>query len=222
MSQFKVSNLCNITKFDGTYLDVWKYNIKLVLKSEILLRINEGLEIEYVSSLATPSGIIHHLPPTKPRSKNEFQKMIHITIIANHLNNSQVSHISYCNISKEAWDNLGCLFEVHDLVTKMYLMKQLTMLKMKENENVTKHVHNFKSLLKQLSIVGNPMKEEDVVLTLMQNMSPSYQSFFISIRGQTFTLQTLITHLIQEETLLKSLDCNVEAITIGSMALAFK
>jgi hypothetical protein len=107
-------------------------------------------------------------------------------------------------------------------MTKMYLMKQLTMLKMKENENVTKHVHNFRSLLKKLSIIGNLVKEEDIVLTVMQNMSPSYQSFFISIRGQTFTLQTLITYLLQEETLLKILDNNVEAMTIGSLALAFK
>ncbi len=80
-----------------------------------------------------------------PRNKNDTHAL---TIIANYLNSSQVFHISYCNISKEAWDKLLCLFEVHDLMTKMYLMKQLTMLKMKENENVTKHVHNFRSLLK--------------------------------------------------------------------------
>jgi len=36
-------------------------------------------------------------------------------------------------------------------------------------------------------------------------MPPSYQSFLISIKGQTLTLQTLITYLIQEEFLLKSL-----------------
>ncbi len=82
--------------------------------------------------------------PLDQGAKNEFQKNdTHaLTIIANYLNNSQVSHISYCNILKEAWDKLLCLFELHDSVTKMYLMKQLTMLKMKENENVTKHVHN--------------------------------------------------------------------------------
>jgi uncharacterized spore protein YtfJ len=51
------------------------------------------------------------------------------------------------------------------------------MMKMKENENVIEHMHNFRSLLKQLSIVGSPMKEEDIVLALMQNMSPFYWSF---------------------------------------------
>jgi hypothetical protein len=84
-------------------------------------------------------------------------------------------------------------------------MELLTTLKMKVNENVTKHMHNFKSLFEQLFIAKNPMKDEEIMFTLMRNMSPSYQSFLISIKGQTLTLQTLITYLIQEEFLLKIL-----------------
>ncbi len=193
------------------------------MKSEKLSRIVEGLEIKHVSPLATPSGIIHHLPPIGPRrSKNEFQQNdTHAsTIIANYSDNNQVSHINSCKTSNEAWDDLLCLFEIHDLVIKKYLMEWLTTLKMKEN--VTKHVHNFKSFFKQLSMGKNLMKNEKVVLALMRNMPPSYQSFLVSIRGQTLTLQTLITYLIQEETLLKSLDNNVEAMTSGSLALALE
>jgi len=89
------------------------------------------------------------------------------------------------------------LFEVHDSMTKIYLMELLTTLKMKVNENVTKHVHNFKSLLKQLFITKNPMKDEKIMFALMQNMPPSYESFLISVRSQTLTLQTLITYLKQ-------------------------
>ncbi len=76
---------------------------------------------------------------------------------------------------------------------------------MKVNENVTKHVHNFKSLFEQLFIAKNPMKDEEIMFTLMQNMPPLYDFFLISIKGQTLTLQTFITYLIQEEFLLKSL-----------------
>ncbi len=76
---------------------------------------------------------------------------------------------------------------------------------MKVSENVTKHVHNFKSLFEQLFIAKNPMKDEEIMFTLMQNMPPSYEFFLISIKGQTLTLQTFITYLIQEEFLLKSL-----------------
>jgi hypothetical protein len=70
----------------------------------------------------------------------------------------------------------------------MYLMELLTTLKMKVNENVTKHVHNFKSLLKQLFIAKNPMKDEEIMFVLMQNMPPSYESFLISVKSQTLTL----------------------------------
>jgi hypothetical protein len=107
------------------------------------------LEIELVSCLATLGGTIHHLPPTKLGSKDEFQQNdTHaLIIIANCLDNSQVFHNSYCNTSKETWDEVFNLFEVHDSTTKMYLMERLTTLKMKENETMTKHVHNFKSFL---------------------------------------------------------------------------
>jgi hypothetical protein len=52
-------------------------------------------------------------------------------------------------------------------MTKIYLMELLTTLKVKVNENVTKHVHNFKSLLKQLFITKNPMKDEEIMFALM-------------------------------------------------------
>ncbi len=108
MSQFKVSDLCNITRFDGTYFHVWKYSIKLVFKSENLLKIVKGLKIELVSLPTTLGGTIHHSPPTKLGSKEKFQQNdTHaLTIIANCLNNSQVFHINSCNTTKETWDEI--------------------------------------------------------------------------------------------------------------------
>jgi hypothetical protein len=88
-NQFKVSNLHNITKFYGTFFHVWKYNIKLVLKSKKILIIVEGLEIELISCLATPGGTIHHLPPFELGNKDEFQQKRYTCI-----NN-------YCELSRQ-------------------------------------------------------------------------------------------------------------------------
>jgi hypothetical protein len=63
-----------------------------------------------------------------------------------------------------------------------------------ENEIMTKHVHNFKSFSNDLFVAKIPMKDDDIVLTLMQSMPPFYWSFLVSIRDQTLTLQTLITY----------------------------
>jgi hypothetical protein len=154
------------------------------------------LEIELVSCLATLGGIIYHLPPSELGSKDEFQQNdTHaLIIIVNCLVNSQVSHISSCNTSKETWDEVFNFFEVHDLMTKMYLMERLTTLKMKENEIMMKHVHNFKSFLNELSVARNPTKDENIVFTLMRSMPLFFYSFLVSIRDQTLTLQTLITY----------------------------
>ncbi len=83
------------------------------------------MEIELVSCLSSHGGTIHHLPPSELESKDEFQQNnTHaLIIIANCLDNSQVSHISSCNTSKETWDEVFNFFEVHDSMTKMDLME---------------------------------------------------------------------------------------------------
>jgi hypothetical protein len=45
--------------------------------------------------------------------------------------------------SNEAWLELIQIFESKDAVTKMFLKGKLQTLKMKEGENVTKHIHKF-------------------------------------------------------------------------------
>ena len=96
-------------------------------------------------------------------------------------------------------------------------------LKMKENESMTKHLHTFRTLLDQLSTASSPMSDEDAVLALMRSMPPSYRNFLISIRGQTLSLQTLITYLLQEEMMIKNLDNVIESSSSSSSsALALR
>ena len=83
--------------------------------------------------------------------------------------------------SKATWDELCRLYEAHDSITKMYLQEQLFTLKMKSDDNMTKHLHAFRALLDQLSTTGSPMSDEDSVLSLMQSMPLSYSNFLISI-----------------------------------------
>lgn len=227
MSQFNVVNLRNITKFDGTYFHVWKHNMKLVLKSEKLISIVEGNEVEPVTPPPTPGGTVNHTPVTGAGSKENWRDRDTqaLTIITNCLEVSQVSHISSKESSKDAWEELIRLFEAHDSVTRMYLKERLTTLKMKENESMIKHIHTFRSLLDQLLAAGSPMSDEDSVLALMRSMPQSYRTFLISIRGQTLTLQNLIAYLLQEDTMLKNLDNesnNSSLFNNSSSALAFR
>jgi hypothetical protein len=48
--------------------------------------------------------------------------------------------------------NFCRLFESHDYVTKMYVREQLTIVKMKDNESMTKHLHTFLTSYLQLVV----------------------------------------------------------------------
>lgn len=119
------------------------------------------------------------------------------TLINNSIDNSIISHVQLCPTSLDAWNELIKLFESQDVVTKMYLKNELHTLKMKENENMTKHTE-------QLSTIGSLLLNDEDVNT---QYASKLQKFISSMhRQQPLSLQSLITYLIQEETLMKSLN----------------
>jgi hypothetical protein len=88
--------------------------------------------------------------------------------------------------------------------TKMYLKDKFYTLKMKESGNGTKHVHLFQTNLHQLTTIGAAMLDDEAIICIMRNMPPRYKTFISSLMKQpNLTLQSLITNLIQEKTLMK-------------------
>jgi hypothetical protein len=90
---------------------------------------------------------------------------------------------------------------------------------MKENESIIKHVHNFKSCLQQLLAARLTVQDDQAILTLMRSLPSSYTTFICSyMKQQGITLQSLITDLIQEETLMKDIGStseNTSALYVG-------
>lgn len=82
---------------------------------------------------------------------------------------------------------------------------------MKENESVVKHVHTFKAHLEQLLAAGCPMSDDETIFTLIRSLPPIYRTFVSSLRRHSgVTLQSLITVLMQKETLMKDINLTVE------------
>jgi hypothetical protein len=117
-----------------------------------------------------------------------------------------ISHIQSCQSSHEAWAELCKLYEAKDVVITMHLKDRLQSLKMGEYNSVTKHIHLFQVILKQLVSLGSPIDDDDAILSLMRSMPNSYKHFLSTLKRQMgLNLQFLITYLIQEETLMKDL-----------------
>jgi len=53
--------------------------------------------------------------------------------------------------------------------------------------------------------MGSPVDDENNVTSLMKSMPMNYRSLLVALKGQAnMTLQTFITNLLQEETLMKN------------------
>lgn len=84
------------------------------------------------------------------------------------------SHTQRCNSSKEAWDKLIKIFKSQDVVTKIYLMDNLSSLTMKENDQLIHHIQKFQTIMVQLNARKAPMDDGDAMLNLMRSLPISY------------------------------------------------
>jgi hypothetical protein len=74
------------------------------------------------------------------------------------------------------------MFESKDAITKMYFKNKLQTLKMKEGDNMTKHIHKFISLLEQLSLARTPFFNDEAMFSLLEIMLMSYKKFVSSLK----------------------------------------
>jgi hypothetical protein len=72
------------------------------------------------------------------------------------------------------------IFELKGAVTKMFLKDKLQTLKMKEGENMTKHIHKFLYLLQQFTIARALVQGDKAILSFMRSMLTSYRLFISS------------------------------------------
>jgi hypothetical protein len=90
---------------------------------------------------------------------------------------------------------------------------------MREGDNVTKHIHNFRSLLEELSVACAHVSNDETILSLMRSMPFSFHNLISSTqRVPNLTLQSIIVDLLQEKNLMKSFNMsnNTLALYVGN------
>jgi replication initiation and membrane attachment protein DnaB len=89
----------------------------------------------------------------------------------------------------------------------MYLKNKLQTLKMKEGDNMTKHIHKFTSLLEQLSLVRTLVSNDEAMFSLLKSMPMSYKKIISSFKQQpNLIVQALITNILQEKIMMQNLN----------------
>lgn len=195
----RVTDNKDVTKFDGTFFNVWKHPMTLFM-GERFWPIVEGIEPKPVASTIEGAQVLPSTGKGTSIVEWEDKDALAFSIINNCLDNLIVSHIQHCKSASNAWKQLCDMYETKDVVSRMYLRDKLQSLKMRETKSLTKHLHTYRSILEQLASIGSRVDKEDAIFSLMRSMPSGYKPYLTTLRRQQgLSLQGLIAYFLQEE-----------------------
>ena len=68
-------------------------------------------------------------------------------------------------------------------VNKLKLRRRLHSLRLKEGDSVQEHIHKMFKVFEELAVIGDPMKEEDLVVRLLASLHESYSMLVTALEA---------------------------------------
>eukprot|EP00253_Pinus_taeda_P029957 PITA_29957 len=109
---------------------------------------------------------------------------------------------------KAFWDKLGSLYQSMSLVNKLFLLKKLYDLRMKDGNSVTGHLNRFNTMVSQLASVDIKSLDEYKCISLLCSLPDSWDSLVIAISSNGTALQfdEIVSPLLIEEIRWKNME----------------
>ena len=153
-----------VDKFNGKNFSLWKFKMEMVLASCDLWDIVD-------ESGATPPSDVD------VKDKTAFEKWSKTAFgfIAINLVDKEMAHIKHCKGPAEAWKTLCNIHETKSLSNILILRRKFFTIKMQEADDMLDHINKVKSFVDQLTCLELAIKDEDVVMTLLDSLPTSYE-----------------------------------------------
>ena len=179
-----------VDKFNGDNFSLWKFKMEMVLASKELWDIVEGSEV------APPSSV-------DEKDKKAYDKRVKtaFAIIATNLVDKEMAHIKHCKGPAEAWKTLCNIHETKSLSNILFLRRKFFTIKMQEGDVMLDHINKVKSLADQLMCLDVPLKDEDIVMTLLDSLPPTYEHLITALETRPMkelTLEFITARLMHE------------------------
>ena len=114
-----------------------------------------------------------------------------------------MAHIKHCKRPAEAWKTLCNIHETKSLSNILFLRCKFFTIKMQEDDDMLDHINKVKSLADQLTCLEMAIKDEDVVMTLLDSLPISYERLITILQTRSMkelTLEFITTRLMHEVT----------------------
>ena len=83
------------------------------------------------------------------------------------------------------WRKLSDQFQKKTWANKLVLRRRLYSLKLKEGDSVQKHIREMTEIFEELTVIGDPVKEEDRVVHLLASLPESYNMLVTALEANS-------------------------------------
>ena len=103
------------------------------------------------------------------------------------------------------WNKLADQFQKKTWVNKLALRRRLYSLKLRNKDPVQQHIKSMTEIFEELSVIGDPIEEEDHVVHLLASLPESFDMLVTALEASAEVpkLETVTGHLLHEERKLK-------------------
>ena len=121
------------------------------------------------------------------------------------------------------WTKLEEQFQRKTWANKLQLRRKLFALKLKEGESVNEHIKTMSEIFAALSVIGDPVGEEDKVVHLLASLPDSYDMLVTALEAQSENVpkwELVTERIIHEELKLREKATSIRTVDDGRKALA--
>lgn len=110
------------------------------------------------------------------------------------------------------WQKLCDQFQKKTWANKLALRRKLYSLKLKGSESVQNHIKTMMEIFQELSIIGDPIEEEDRVVHLLASLPESFDVLVTALEAsvEVPSIETVTERLLHEERKLKERENDID------------
>ena len=105
----------------------------------------------------------------------------------------------------EAWDTLENQFQKRTWANKLTLKRKLSSMKLKDSQSVSEHIRAMTEIFQELSIIGEPMEEEDRVVQLLTSLPKKFNVLVTALESnpEVPSMEIVTERIMHEDSKLK-------------------
>ena len=182
-----------VVPLNGSNYPTWKVQCRMALMKDGLWNIVNGIET------APPAS------DADRRAKFATRRDRALAIIVLSVEPSLLYLIGDPEDPITVWKKLGNQFEKKTWANKLELRRRLYSLRLKDGDPVQEHVKNMTEVFDSLSVVGDPISEEDRVVHLLASLPDSYNVLVTALEASEDVpkMEIVTERLLHEERKLK-------------------